>query len=249
MNRYTIRGVDLTQGLPKLCVPLMPAGAAAVPALCAALKDCPFDLVEWRVDALGDLGEWEETLAALRRALPDAPLLATVRTEKEGGQAALSDRDYFALLRRLVRSRAVDAVDIEYFHEEALRGETVREAREAGLPVVMSSHDFQRTPPEDEMAARLTAMQNGGCIAKLAVMPRRPEDVLALLAATLRVRAAHPGRPVITMSMGALGAVSRLAGETFGSALTFGTAGEASAPGQLDARLLAAVLRALYGGR
>ena len=39
--------------------------------------------------------------------------------------------------------------------------------------------------------------------------------------------------PLITMSMGALGMVSRVSGQVFGSAATFGSAGTASAPGQV----------------
>ena len=40
------------------------------------------------------------------------------------------------------------------------------------------------------------------------------------------------------MSMGKLGVISRICGEVFGSAVTFGTAGKASAPGQLPANQL-----------
>ena len=45
-------------------------------------------------------------------------------------------------------------------------------------------------------------------------------------------------QPVVTMSMSKLGAVSRITGEVFGSALTFGTVGEASAPGQIPVKQL-----------
>ena len=63
-------------------------------------------------------------------------------------------------------------------------------------------------------------------------MPNCPEDVLELLSAT--VWANKTGQaPVITMSMSAMGAVSRVSGQVFGSCVTFGTVGEASAPGQL----------------
>ena len=48
----------------------------------------------------------------------------------------------------------------------------------------------------------------------------------------------YSDKPVITMAMGALGLISRLAGETFGSALTFGAGEKASAPGQIPAKQL-----------
>ena len=52
--------------------------------------------------------------------------------------------------------------------------------------------------------------------------------------------------PIITMSMAGTGLISRISGEAFGSALTFGTAGKASAPGQMDAKELRQVLTLLH---
>ena len=50
------------------------------------------------------------------------------------------------------------------------------------------------------------------------------------------------------MAMGALGVISRLGGGVFGSAVTFGTAGRASAPGQTDAAELKRALELIHGG-
>ena len=83
--------------------------------------------------------------------------------------------------------------------------------------------------------------ETGGDILKLAVMPSCPKDVSALLNVTARMKE-KTARPLITMSMGKLGAVSRFSGSVFGSALTFGTAGRSSAPGQIDARKLKELL-------
>ncbi len=86
-----------------------------------------------------------------------------------------------------------------------------------------------------------------GCdIAKIAVMPKSSADVLALLGATEEMKQLFPNCPVITMSMGRLGMVSRLCGETFGSALTFGSAARASAPGQVPALELRRTLELLH---
>ena len=85
----------------------------------------------------------------------------------------------------------------------------------------------------------------GADLPKVAVMPRCRTDVLELLAATAEMADLHPETPVITMSMGALGAVSRLAGEAFGSAMTFANPGQASAPGQVSLDVVNTVLDAL----
>lgn len=81
---------------------------------------------------------------------------------------------------------------------------------------------------------------------KIAVMPRSAEDVLTLLAATSEFKEKYAERPVISMSMGWLGSISRVAGEFFGSALTFAAAKHASAPGQLSAGDVDEILRILH---
>ena len=119
-------------------------------------------------------------------------------------------------------------------------------AHAAGVKVVCSSHDFRKTPPRAELVERMLRMQQAGAdLPKLAVMPTCRTDVLELLAATAEMADQNPETPVITMSMGALGAVSRLCGEAFGSAMTFANPGTASAPGQVPLPVVEAVLESL----
>ena len=94
---------------------------------------------------------------------------------------------------------------------------------------------------------RLVFMQDelGADIAKVADMPQSRVDVLTLMVATEEFTATQAKRPVITMSMGELGFVSRVCGQLFGSAATFGSAGRPSAPGQMEVRELASVLKVL----
>ena len=139
-----------------------------------------------------------------------------------------------------------DLIDIEFFTAGTDLPALVQDAHTAGVKVVCSSHDFHKTPPRAEMVARLTAMQQVGAdLPKLAVMPQSRADVLELLSATAEMTDHHPETPVITMSMGALGAVSRLCGEAFGSAMTFANPGTASAPGQVGLDVVNAVLDSL----
>lgn len=96
--------------------------------------------------------------------------------------------------------------------------------------VILSSHDFQKTPTCGELLKRLEKMEElGADISKIAVMPQSRKDVLTLLSVT-EERSRHALRPVITMSMSETGLISRLAGEVFGSAVTFGSVTNASAP-------------------
>ncbi len=89
----------------------------------------------------------------------------------------------------------------------------------------------------------------GADIPKIAVTPACPLDVCTLLAASAEMVQSYADRPFIAISMGADGAVSRIAGEVFGSALTFGAAKTLSAPGQLRVTQLAAMLDALHRAR
>ena len=116
-----------------------------------------------------------------------------------------------------------------------------------GVKVVGSNHDFYKTPSQEEIVDRLRKMQElGADLPKIAVMPRNKRDVLTLLLATEEMSRKYADRPIITMSMAGTGVISRLCGEVFGSALTFGAAEKASAPGQMGVNELETVLRLLH---
>ena len=136
---------------------------------------------------------------------------------------------------------------MEVFTGGGAAGDVFEAAHSAGLKVIASNHDFNTTPPREEIVSRLVKMQEMGAdIAKIAVMPQSRRDVITLLSATEEMTSEHARIPVITMSMGKTGVISRICGETFGSAVTFGSAGRSSAPGQLDAEELEKVLSILH---
>jgi len=78
------------------------------------------------------------------------------------------------------------------------------------------------------------------------VMPKNSTDVLTLIEATNDMKVEFADRPIVTMSMGSLGMVSRISGGVFGSAMTFGSAKQASAPGQVPINELKRILEVLY---
>ncbi|OWA34088.1 type I 3-dehydroquinate dehydratase [Saccharibacillus sp. O16] len=246
-----VRGVRLGEGAPKICVPLIGRTQEELQEEAELLRKIDLDLVEWRVDHYAAVDSVEAVLAELgelRERLGEVPLLFTFRSAREGGARALAADDYIRLNRAAVASGLVDAIDIELFSGDDVVRELAAEARGRGVVTFVSNHDFDKTPPQEELEARLRrARELGGDVPKIAVMPRDPGDVLALLTATYRVSLDGTG-PVITMSMAETGAVSRIAGGAFGSALTFGAAKHASAPGQLAAPQLRGILNALYGG-
>jgi 3-dehydroquinate dehydratase-1 len=249
-----IGDVELGPGRPKVCVPLTGATVAALVEQAAAVPPGVADLVELRIDRFGAAAEpaaVQEAVAAVRAALdPALPILFTFRTAAEGGGSDLTADSYLDLVLRAVDLDGVAGVDVEMALPEEVVTTLVGKAHEAGRPVVVSFHDLAATPPRHEVVGRLIRQQElGADVVKLACTPSSPEDVLTLLAATREYADRPDARPAITMAMGPLGVVSRLAGETFGSAVTFGTVGAASAPGQVDAVALRAALDLIHGAQ
>lgn len=249
-----LRGTTLGSGVPAVCVPLVATSPAAAAADAAALPPGAADVVEVRLDhvagAAADPALVTATLAAVRAVLPeDVPVLATFRTAREGGAQPAGDDAYAAVVRTAVEAAAdglADAVDVELATPEALRDDLLAATRAHGVPVVVSTHDFTGTPSAGALVDVLRRQRDAGAdVCKVAVMPADADDVLTLLQAT-RTFAREADRPVVTIAMGGLGLVTRLAGEVFGSALTFGAVGAASAPGQLDVVRLRAVLALVH---
>ncbi len=242
MNVITLAGIPFGEGLPKICVPLTSGGMPALLSEIQEVRALPADLFEWRADCF--YGGFADALEALKDGLWGKPLLCTLRTEREGGSAKLSPEEYERALWDLLDLDGFQLLDVELSCGEDRVRRLGEKAKAKGVGLVVSRHDFSRTPAEDEMVDTLLRMKElGADLPKLAVMPQSPEDVLALLGATLR--ASKVCGPVITMAMGDLGKFSRVSGALFGSCLTFGAGKSASAPGQIQAEDLKAILEDL----
>ena len=239
-NTATIHRVVLGEGRPKIIVPLMPSTPDEAQAALDTLHGAPADLIEWRVDHFADPERAIAVGFALRAGTP-LPILLTYRTDREGGLGSLPDDAYAALVARLATLGLADAVDVEYRRDAEAVAAIVAAAHGAGLPVVGSFHDFDATPAREDIVGHLRAQAAAGAdILKIAVTPQSAADVATLLAAAADAQAI--GRPVIAISMGELGLVSRVAAETFGGCATFASTGQASAPGQIEASTLAPLL-------
>lgn len=251
MNAVKVRNTVIGEGMPKICVPIVGVTKEAILEEAKAITKLPADVVEWRIDwfeNVFDFAALEDVMKGLREVLGDMPLLMTFRTSKEGGEKAIEDEVYADINIRAAQTGYVDMVDVEVFTGDEIVKRIIDGAHAAGVKVVASNHDFFKTPDKDDIVGRLRKMQDlGADIPKIAVMPQNKKDVLTLLAATEEMANEYADRPIITMSMAGTGVISRLAGEVFGSALTFGAAAKASAPGQMGVEDLKKVLTILHG--
>jgi 3-dehydroquinate dehydratase I len=247
----TVKGITIGEGAPKICVPMVGKTIPELIEEAEFLKTTDLDVVEWRVDFFDDVEDLEKVKVALneiRSILHDIPLVFTFRSAKEGGEKEVSTEYYFDLNKAMAASGQIDIVDIELFNDDEEIKSVISAAHDNKVYVIISNHDFDKTPDKEEIISRLRKAQNlGGDLPKIAVMPKSAADVLTLLDATNTMNEQYADRPIITMSMAGKGVISRLAGEIFGSALTFGAAKKASAPGQVPVTELRNILSLING--
>lgn len=250
MKTVKIRNIEVGTGPVKVIVPIVGKTRETIVAKGQELQNIPLHMVEWRADFYEDALDLEKTLRTLkelRAALGEIPLLFTFRTSKEGGERAIRIEQYTAMNQAVAKSGSADVIDVEIFSGDEVVRENISAIHAAGVKVIGSSHDFHRTPEKAELISRLRKMQDMDAdIAKIAVMPQSRADVLTLLEATEEMHRCYADRPIITMSMSGMGVISRLCGEVFGSAMTFGAVGQTSAPGQISVEQLNQVLEIIH---
>lgn len=249
MHTVNIKNITLGSGKPRICLPIVGKTIDEIKSQAENIIKNPVDIVEWRADWFENTASSDaagEAIHIIRSIIGNIPLLYTIRTSGEGGEFSLSFEQYAALIQEAAENPLIDAVDVEILSSTKTAITTLIAKLKNHAAVIASSHDFEKTPHKEEIIKRLQYMELCGAdICKIAVMPQNTEDVLTLLSAT---NEAHQmlNQPIITMSMGKYGLISRLCGEVFGSALTFGCVGKASAPGQIDAIELNTVLDILH---
>lgn len=240
-----IKNVTIGEGRPKICLPITGKNLPEIEQQAALIKEKNPDLIEWRVDFYQS-DDIIPALEMIHKYLFDLPLIFTIRTHREGGQREISDHEYLLLNEKAMMTGLIDLVDIELKLPVVIRNPLLAKAKEQGIASIISNHDFEKTPAREEMSNRLKeANLTGASIAKIAVTPKNSTDILSLLSVTNKMSEIID-IPLITISMGGLGLVTRLTGELFGSAVTFGSVGEGSAPGQIDKESLATVLDVIH---
>lgn len=241
MSFLEIKGKKIGEGLPKICVPLV--GHTLEEMLYQAKivnepeNSSLIDIVEVRADyfdGLGSLDEVNQLMSHLQSELSDKIVLFTVRSEKEGGNTLPSDiTDIDGINSFVISNKLADIVDVELGDGDCSRKNIVELAHKNEVGIIMSYHNFSATPDVDYIANKLEVMyEMGADICKVAVMPESKHDVYRLMEATLYAKEKHDV-PLVAISMGTLGAITRITGSLFGSDITFAALKQASAPGQI----------------
>ena len=185
------------------------------------------DFLEWRADFLGT-GIVESKI----------PWIVTARHPAEGGQNAMSAHARREALLELLATAAL--VDVEI---RSLGGMTrvLSEARKAGVEIIASFHDFQKTPTSARLQALVKQASDAGAdVLKIATHTNTPGDVARLLDLLEKTPL-----PLAVMGMGPLGMASRVILAAAGSVLNYGWLHRPNVTGQWSAKELRGVLTAL----
>ncbi|AIM17240.1 type I 3-dehydroquinate dehydratase [Neobacillus sedimentimangrovi] len=243
-----VKGLTIGEGAPKICVPMIGKTLKELKLEAEYIQKLHVDLVEWRVDFFEKVEKIEkvkQALSEIRSILHSTPIIFTFRSKREGGEKEINNGYYMELNKVVAETSLSDFIDIELFNEEQDIKKLIDTAHSNGVFVILSNHDFEKTPPKEEIISRLCKAQElDGDISKIAVMPNHPGDVITLLEAANTMNEKYADRPFITISMGDYGKISRFGG--FGSAISFGVATNSSAPGQISVEELRKVLEILY---
>lgn len=243
-----VKNKMIGEGKPLICISVMDTKKDDIIAEVKRLVENGVEMVEWRVDAFEGVKSPNAVRDVLKGIAPyvkNTILVFTFRSKEQGGQCSLDSEKVYDLHQVAAETKVVDFIDVEYFYTENADVE-VYNLQKMGTKVITSHHDFHETPSADVLFMLLEQMKHSNAdIVKLAMMPQCAEDVIRLLAETNHFHKRYPNQPLITMSMGKLGAVSRVCGETFGSCVTFGAGKNASAPGQIPMDKLEEILGVL----
>lgn len=248
-----VRNIEFGTGIPNICVPIVGKTREEILNQASFIVEKEPECIELRIDWYEEAKNEEKVirlLEELRALIGDIVLLFTFRTKHEGGEQEISISEYRALCECVCESGLIDMLDVEAYFQNGLLQTLCEMAHAHQVLIVASNHDFNKTPTEQELVERLHFMDQAGAdIPKLAVMPKSERDVLTLLSAMVRYRETGGEKPIITMAMGGDGVISRLAGEIFGSALTFAAGVEASAPGQISIDKVKSILNIIHEHR
>lgn len=246
----TVKDKTIGGSEPLVCLPLVAQTAADLMDQAAELMTLSPDLLEWRIDGfdrVDNSGDSLQALADLRAATQSVPIIFTCRIHSEGGLRKMNPETRLNLICAAIETGHLDIVDIELCNPPDFIQAVLDTAGKNNVSVILSFHDFEKTPEESVILKRLMQAQNlGAHIAKAAVMPKNMADVLVLINATFKARIQGLQIPLVTMSMGAQGVVTRLAGGLFGSDITFAIGKNASAPGQIHIEKLRQAMALLY---
>ncbi len=249
MDIVKVRKLEIGRGKPKIVVPIIGSKKEEILNEAKELNLDLVDIVEIRIDYFEnvlDISKIKEVLIELSDIIPTIPILFTLRSKAEGGQIEINTSEYEDIISCIIKQKLIDIVDIELFRGDDTTTKLIDIASNNDVVSIISSHNFQKTPPHQEIIKIFEKMNNTNAdILKLALMPKDKLDVLELIKATIILENMIQ-KPIVAISMSKIGMLSRFCGEIFKSSLTFGIQNKSSAPGQMEVKDLSEIIEIIH---
>ena len=201
----------------------------------AASKADICDIVEVRLDEIGAQSAWMEGCKEIEAL--GMPVILTLRLQSEGGKWIQKDELRMPIFEEALNN--LSAVDVEYGSDLMIKVSEL--AQTLKKSVVVSYHDFDKTPTFDELKEIACKSSQHASLVKISAMAKTGQDVITLQ----RLLECDFGVPLCVIGMGSAATKTRITFPTMGSCLTYGYLDIPSAPGQLSARALNEQLRSI----
>lgn len=247
MKEKNFGKITLSNNQARVCVPVMGKTTEEVLQQLKSVVAMEPDIIEWR----GDFFETDNNegylnvLKQMKDVNENIPVIFTIRTDSEGGNKKIGWNEYCDLCLFIAEKGKefnVEFVDVEVFKDDKAN-ELINSLHEKGMNVIGSNHHFDKTPDKEEMVKILGTIEKSGAdVCKLAVMPRDKKDVEVLIEASKETDEKIKA-PIITMSMGELGAITRVIPKITKTSVTFAAGVSASAPGQPGIKVVRKLLQ------
>lgn len=247
MKEKNFGKITLSNNQARVCVPVMGKTTEEVLQQLKSVVEMEPDIIEWR----GDFFETDNNegylnvLKQMKDVNENIPIIFTIRTDSEGGNKKIGWNEYCDLCLLIAEKGKefnVEFVDVEVFKDDKAN-ELINSLHEKGMNVIGSNHHFDKTPDKEEMVKILSTIEKSGAdVCKLAVMPRDKKDVEVLIEASKETDEKIKA-PIITMSMGELGAITRVIPKITKTSVTFAAGVSASAPGQPGIKVVRKLLQ------
>ena len=243
-----VRNLEIGRGRPKICAIVLGETEGEILQLAERANTENCDMIEFRADHYAKILDIDaaKTILGKIRKICKKPIIFTFRRKEEGGKTQTSLEYYKKLLLVVAQNWYADIVDVE---ASALSGDGsfVDKLKDFGVFIIISKHDFEKTPTQEEIIENFFMMQDlGADIVKAAYMPNTKKDVLNLITAAENVTSTYLSCPVVAISMGHLGMITRILGEFIESAITFAAITKSSAPGQIGIDKMETVLDVIH---
>ncbi len=248
MKKYIeVKNIKIGEGTCKICIPLIIENKDDLPKILNKLEFVEYDLIEIRIDCFSNVKNIEDVIDLLkevRKNLKNIPIIFTFRTINEGGKTEISLEYYEKLNIEAIKSGYIDLIDVELFVESNIINKIILQAKKYNVKTIISNHNFKLTPEKDEIINILNKMQFFDIdIMKIAFMANCKKDAFNLMSIVNNMVEDGLKYPIIAISMGEFGRITRIISNIFGSCITFAMLEKSSAPGQIEANKLCHIIK------